>query len=163
MSFKMWSTNIHEQLISGHKNCNIVPDGRPYMIDLAKGTIAESGTGDLKVWIKRPDEIVYGQRYDWSCAVEAINGTGILSEPNINQSMFTAPTDGYTNSFTHEEAATVNGWGDTTGQQRFYVKLRGGRGFGRVSIELDTYYNKQIPGLINLTYAINLSGSRFLR
>jgi len=47
--FKMWSTNIHEQFITGSKSFQIVPDGRPYFINLTDGTVAESGSGDLKV------------------------------------------------------------------------------------------------------------------
>ena len=50
--FKMWSDNIHEKLITGHKSFQIVPDGRPYFINLTDDTISESGEGDLKVWIQ---------------------------------------------------------------------------------------------------------------
>jgi hypothetical protein len=161
--FKMWSTNIHEQLITGEKKFTIVPDGRPYVIDLSKGTIAESGAGDLKVWIKRPDPIAYGKKYDWTCGVDAINGGGILQETDASASMYQAPADGYTTSFSYEEDAGVNGWGDTTGAQRFYVRLNNGQEYGRISIELEAYYNDQIPGMIRLSYAINPSGSRVLR
>ncbi len=159
--FRMWSTNIHEQLITGRKSFDIVPDGRPYFINLTDDTISESGTGDLTVWIKRPEPIT-SRRYDWSCEVDAING-GILQENDINAAMYEAPTDGYTNSFSYRETATANGWGDTTGEQRFYIRLNGGQKYGRISIELDAYYNNQIPGLIRISYAINPSGSRVLR
>jgi hypothetical protein len=47
--FKMWSTNIHQQLIGRDTKFQIVPDGRSYFINLTDGTIAESGRGDLKV------------------------------------------------------------------------------------------------------------------
>ena len=59
--FKMWSTNIHEKLITGEKKFSIIPDGRSYVIDLAKGAIAESGPGDSKIWVKRPEQVIYGQ------------------------------------------------------------------------------------------------------
>jgi hypothetical protein len=35
--------------------------------------------------------------------------------------------------------------------------------YGRASIEIMAYYNKQIPGLIHLQYAINPTGSRILK
>ena len=76
----MWNTNIHEQLITGHKSFDIVPDGRPCVIDLAKGTIAESGAGGLRAWIKCPAQMADGQMYDWSCEVDAISG-GLLEQP----------------------------------------------------------------------------------
>jgi hypothetical protein len=56
-----------------------------------------------------------------------------------------------------------SGWGDSTGSKRFYVKLRDGKEYGRIVIELEAYYNDQIPGIIRLSYAINPSGSQILR
>lgn len=158
--FKMWSTNIHEQLLTGEKKFVIVPDGRPYVIDLAKGTIAESGAGDLKIWVKRPDPIT-AKRCDWSCEVDAVSG-GLLQETDSSSSMYSAPADGYVPSFQFEQKVG-SGWGDTTGPQRFYVRLNNGQEYGRITIELYAYYNNQTPGLIRLQYAINPSSSRILR
>ncbi len=146
--FKMWPTNIHEQLITGEKQFQIVPDGRPYVIDLAQGTIAESGGGNLKVSVKRPPQVAPGQKYDWSCAVDAISG-GLLEEADTGSSMYSAPSDGYTPSFLFEQK-TGSGWGDSTGSRRFYVALKNGQEYGRIVIELYSYYNDQIPGLIRI-------------
>jgi hypothetical protein len=157
----MWSTNIHEQLITGEKKFHIVPDGRAYFINLTDGTISESGEGDLKVWVKRPDQIAYGKRYDWSCEMDAING-GFLQETDANSSMYSAPADGYVSLFQFEQKIG-SGWGDSTGTQRFYVTLKNGQEYGRISIELYAYYNNQIPGMIRLSYVINPSGSNILR
>jgi hypothetical protein len=158
---KMWSTNIHEQLIGGDKKFQIVPDGRSYFINLTDGTIAESGDGDLKVWVKRPDQIIFGKRYDWSCETDVVGG-GLLQETDANSSMYLAPTDGYTPSFQFEQKIG-SGWGDTTGPKRFYVLLKNGKEYGRITIELMAYYNDQVPGMIRLSYAINPSGSPILR
>jgi len=159
--FKMWSTNIHEQLITGRKSFDIQPDGRPYGIDLAKGTLSESDEGDLKVWVKRPAQVTLGQRYNWSCGIEVTNGS-LLIETNVNSSMYVAPVDGYTPSFKFDQPIG-SGWGDTTGKKRFYLMLKNGQEYGRISIELLAYYNDRIPGLVRIEYAINPSGSRILR
>ena len=159
--FRMWSTNIHEQLITGGKKFPITPDGRVYVIDLAKGTIAESGDGNLRVWVKRPDQITSGKRYDWSCEADVING-GLLAETDATSSMYLAPADGYTSSFNFEQKVG-SGWGDSTGEKRFYVRLNNGQAYGRITIELRAYYNDKFPGMIRLSYAINPSGSRILR
>lgn len=159
--FKMWNTNVHEQLITGERKFSIVPDGRPYVIELTKGTMSETGAGNLKVWVKRPAQVTLGERYDWSCEVDAING-GLLQETDSSSSMYSAPTDGYVPTFQFEQKVG-SGWGDTTGPQRFYVKLDNGQEYGRITIELYARYNNQTPGLIRLSYAINPSGSRILR
>ena len=159
MIFKMWSTNIHEHLITGEKKFQVVPDGRPYLIDLIKGTIAESGEGDLKIWVKRPDQIIYGKQYDWSCEIGVVNGG--LQEAD-SHSMFSAPADGYVPLFQFEQKIG-SGWGDSTGEKRFYVMLNNSREYGRISIELFAYYSDHIPGLIRIQYAINPSGSHILK
>lgn len=161
VTFKMWNTNIHETLVSGQKAFPITPDGRPYIIDLTKGTISESGEGDLKVWVKRPDPITRGQRYDWSCGIDVLNG-GLSQDDSPGGAMFQAPTEGYTHSFAFEQKVG-SGWGDSTGIKRFYLLLDNGKKYGRMSIELCAFYNRQNPGMIRVEYAVNPSGSRILR
>jgi len=158
--FKMWSTNVHERLISGQKSFHITPDGRAYTIDLTKGTIAESGEGDLKVWVKRPDSITPGQKYDWSCGIDVPNGG--LQQTGPGDPMYQAPVEAYIPSFGFEQKIG-SGWGDFTGTKQFYIALNGGKEYGRISVELYAYYNKQIPGMIRIEYALNPSGSRILR
>lgn len=159
--FKMWRTNIHEQLITGQKSFHIVPDGRPYMIDLAKGTIAEQGAGDLKLWIKRPEQVAPGQKYDWSSEVDVING-GLLEETNVTSSMYLAPQAGYAPNFQCEQQI-IGRQSASTGTRRFYVKLDNGHEYGRITIELIAPYNDRVPGMVHLDYAINPFGSPILR
>jgi hypothetical protein len=158
--FKMWSTNIHEKLISGGKSFDIVPDGRPYFINLTDDTILESGTGDLKVWIQYTSQIVSGHLYDWSAGIEVING-GLLEMP-LGTVMFEAPIDGYVPAFQLKGQIKGGQRGDT-GERQFYLKLKDGQEYGQMSIDLIAPFNDQTPGLIRLSYAINPSGSRILR
>jgi len=159
--FKMWNTNIHEQLIIGEKKFQIIPDGRPYFINLTTGTICKSGTGDLKVWIQYPSKVVRGRLYDWSSDVEVTSG-GLEAEDNLNASMYSAPMDGYTPSFQVQQQIK-GGQHGLTGEKRFFVKLKNGQEYGRITINLYAPYTDQISGLIHLSYAINPSGSRILR
>ena len=157
--FKMWSTNIHEQLITGEKKFQIVPDGKPYFIDLSKGEISQIEGGDLKVWVKYPDQTVHTQFYDWSCEIDVINGGLQLGD---SYSMFYAPADGYAPSFSLQQKIRGGGRG-SIGDKNFYVMLNNGKIFGRIQIDLVAPFNVGIPGLIRLSYAINPSGSRILR
>ena len=157
--FKMWSTNIHEQLITGNKSFEIVPDGRPYFINLADDTISESEGGELKVWIQYTNQPVRGQIYDWSAEIDVING-GLLESDSY--SMFSAPADGYVPSFVWKNQIK-GGQRGSIGERRFYLKLKDGQEFGQMSIGLYAPFNNQTPGLIRLSYGINPSGSRILR
>jgi hypothetical protein len=157
--FKMWSTNIHEQLITGEKKFQIFPDGRSYFIDLTAGTIAESGRGDLKVWIQYTNQIVKGQIYDWSAEIDAIDGGLCLGD---SYSMFSAPADGYVPKFSLQQQIK-GGQRGSIGDKKFYVMFNNGKIFGRIQIDLIAPFNDQVPGLIRLSYAINPSGSRILR
>jgi hypothetical protein len=156
---KLWSTNIHEPLIEGEKSFVLVPDGRHYAIDLLKGTLTEGNEGDLLIWINRPETVRPSERYGWSCEVIAPGG---LFETEL-AAMFTAPEAGYTNAFAYKEEASVNGWGNLTGDKRFYVRLRNGQIYGRIVINLYAYYDRTRPAMIRLSYTVNPSGSRLLR
>lgn len=158
--FKMWSTNVHEQLITGNKSFDIVPDGRPYFINLTDDTISESGNGDLKIWVQYTNQPVRGQLYDWAAGIEVVNG-GLLEE-GLGSPMYDAPTDSYVPTFEIHGKLKGGQRGDT-GERQFYLKLKNGQEYGQMSIDLYAPFNDQTPGLIRLSYAINPSGSRILR
>lgn len=158
--FKMWSNNIHEQLITGNKSFQIVTDGRPYFINLTDDTIHESGTGDLKVWIRYTNQIaVTGQRYDWSAGIVVVNG-GLKAA--TDNAMWMAPTDGYVPSF-QLTGKVRGGQRGQIGERRFYLQLQNGSEYGHMTINLLAPFNIGIPGLVQISYAINPSGSRILR
>jgi hypothetical protein len=158
--FKLWSTNLHEQLITGEKSFEILPDGKPHVIVLAKGTMAETGDGDLKIWIQYTNQVVQGRLYDWSAGIEVING-GLLEEP-YGSVMYIAPTEGYVPSFVLQQQIK-GGQSGEIGDRSFYLMLRNGHKYGRMNINLYAPYGYLHPGLIRLSYAINPSGSRVLR
>lgn len=157
--FKMWSTNVHEQLITGSDKFPIVPDGRPYYIDLMKGEISQAQSGDLRVWIKFPQQTEFGQYYDWSCEIDVLGG-GLQSSDSY--SMFAAPADGYVPTFSLQQKIR-DGQRGSIGDKKFYITLDNGKIFGRIQIDLIAPFNTGIPGIIRLSYAINPSGSRILR
>lgn len=157
--FKMWQTNIHEHLIVGERKFQIVPDGRAYFINLTDGTIAESTGGDLKVWVS--EKTLTNGSYDWSCEIGVVNG-GLLEETDPHSSMFSAPVDDYTPAFQLQQQFKGDPRGES-GERRFYLKLKDGQEYGRMTIDLYAPFNNQTPGLIRLSYAINPSGSRILR
>jgi hypothetical protein len=158
--FKMWRTNIHEQLITGEKSFRIVPDGRSYFINLTDDTISESFGGDLKVWIQYTNQPVRGQLYDWTAGINVVNG-GLLEE-SLGSAMYEAPTDGYVPSFQLSGQIKGGQRGDI-GERQFYLKLKNGQEYGQMSIGLYAPFNDETPGLIRLSYEINPSGSLILR
>lgn len=155
---KLWSTNMHEPLISGEKSFGLVPDGRHYAIDFKNSTITEGEAGDLVVWTKLPQTVVRGERYAWSCEVSVPSG-GLLE--NENQAMFMAPESGYTNPFAFQEQEDSNGRGCLE-NKRFYIQLSNGM-YGRIVISLYPDFHWTKNGLLRISYAINPSGSRLLR
>jgi hypothetical protein len=159
--FRMWKTNIHEHLISAEKTFDIVPDGRPYSINLTDATISESGAGDLKVWIQYTNQVVQGQIYDWSAGIDVVNG-GLLEETDAYSSMQLAPVARYVPSF-QLQRRIKGGQNGEIGDRRFYVLLRNGQEYGRVNINLYAPYGYLAPGLVRLSYTINPTGSRILR
>lgn len=111
-------------------------------------------------WIKRPDKVGWRERYAWSCELAAPGGG--LQESD-SQAMFTAPEAEYTNAFAFQESPGIGGWSDGFERKRFYIRLRRGRIYGCMSVDLYADYGGKQPALIRLSYAVNPSGSRLLR
>jgi hypothetical protein len=156
--FKMYPTNLHEKLTAAEKKFQIVPDGRSYFINLTNGTIAESGDGHLKVWLIYQKHNNEDQLYDWKCEIDVIGG-GLLQDDSYYRSV--APMEGYKPVFKFEKQIKGEGRGEI--KKRFYLKITHGPLFGKMEIDLCAPFNRNIPGLIRLNYAINPSGSQILR
>jgi hypothetical protein len=158
--FRLWNTNFHQQLITGEKRFQVLPDGRHYGIDLIQGTIAEGDSGDLVVWIKRPE--LPQQKYAWSCGMSAPGG-GLRPETDLKMTMSCAQPGEYTNVFVFDvEYNTPSGSGMTF-DNRFYVRLHNGQLYGRLSADFwTTDRHNPTFGLVSINYVINPSGSRVL-
>jgi hypothetical protein len=76
--------------------------------------------------------------------------------------MYSAPTDGYTPSFSFQQQIK-GGQSGEIGDRSFYLVLKNGQEYGKMDINLYAPYGHLHPGLIRLSYAINPSGSRILR
>lgn len=160
---RMWKTGTKQALVSADKAFELIPDGRTYTIDLLKGASSQSAEaeGDIRVWVKRPREVALGQKYDWSCEIQAVNG-GLLDEPDVYASMSIAPEDGYNPQYDYGKKEIDRPWSDGIGNKRFYIKSRGGKVYGRVTIDLYAYYNSKAPARVRINYALNPTGSRYL-
>jgi hypothetical protein len=161
--FRMWKRNIHEQLITGEKRFRIETDGQAYFVNLTKGTISQSDEeGDLKVWIKFPAEINTEQTNNWIAELDVVNG-GISEEEDPYSSMYLAPKSNYIQTFQISRQLVRKNQRGMSGQHRFYIALKNGQEYGRITVDLVAPYNDKIPGLIEIQYAINPTGSRILR
>jgi hypothetical protein len=160
--FRMWSTSIpHEKLVVGDNWSPIIPDGRRYGVNLTNGSIAEGAEGDLVVWIKRPAQVDW-HKYDWSCELTAKGGAGLLEE-NKDQNMLVAPASGYTNVFDFRQEAASSDWTHGLYRKRFYIQLRNGQIYGRITVNLASSPNRQNQAEMRVEYTFNPSGSRLLR
>lgn len=95
----------------------------------------------------------------WEVPQAAMN-SGFSDEPAIP--MYEEPADGYVSSFSLK-TQIKGGQSGEIGNRYFYLRLKDGNEYGRMSINLFAPYGYLHPGLIRLSYAINPSGSRILR
>jgi hypothetical protein len=155
----MWRKDIKEPLITGNQSFTIVPNGTSYVVDLIKGKLSQSDdeNGDLKFRINIPPSIS-GKYPDWSCEFRVVNG--VLAEENDASSpMYLAPTTGYTSAFNFDSA--TSSWNRQNGSLRFYLRLKDGKEYGRISIDMAACVRN--PNKLRIEYAINPTGSRILR
>ena len=133
-------------------------NGSKYTLDLLQGKKIEGDAteGDLVVRFNRASTIQPGSAFDWSCAIEALNG-GVME--TTDEFMFLAPESGYQPSIRLEFRAAESGWASQVRKQ-FYIKSRGGGLFGRIDAEIIADYTDR--SVLNLRYAVNPAGSRVL-
>ncbi len=154
--FRMWKKLPAERLVHANAFYGIVPDGRPYTIDLLERKKREGlAVGDLIIQIARAKGS--GQsKYDWSFSIEVIGG-GILE--STNEFMFLAPEHDYYPSFRFVAPAAQPGWKERVTKD-FYVKSRNGQVFTRMLVEVFSDYQNQ--AVFSVDYYSNPSGSRVL-
>lgn len=154
---KMWKLGDKEQLVTGEKFWGIIPDGRVYTIDLLKGIKAESAdaAGDFRIAVSRPAGVSRQDRYDWSFQIMPIEGGIIETEDDF---MYQAPERDYASKYDFHLNASETPWTYRI-KKKFYTEARGH--FARIDIEVFAHYQDQ--GVLNISWAINPTGSRNLQ
>jgi hypothetical protein len=116
------------------------------------GACSEEGS------FRNPQQIRWGQtHYEWTVTIEATDG-GII-ESNDEQ-MYRAPVDGYQPKVVVHMPADDQQWTDQK-NVTLYLKLRGGKYYGRASLDFMVGADRQITPF-GVTSFVNPSGSRNL-
>ena len=160
IEMRLWPTGSRDRVITGDQFFGIIPDGRVYTIDLLKGTHVESASaeGDLRLWVKRPLDVLFGQRYDWSFHIAPVNG-GVTE---VWDEVYLAPADGYSDEYAYSRKTTDSAWGDMSRKQ-FVLRTRAGQVYGRARLHIFAAYDLAAPvGAIDIQSAVNPAGSRKL-
>jgi len=166
VKFRMWKQAENVSLSNGERIYRVDPNGNILSVNLLSNDqdLTPSKESDLRLWIKRPPEVKFGQRYDWTFGIEAVAG-GLIEQTNTYDSMWLAPADGYTNSCRIEIHAQKNGgWGYAISGLRFYIKTRDGKIFGRIVVDARASSDGVSGGSqFRIEYAINTAGGRILK
>ena len=83
---------IPRELVVRQTLMSITPDGAPHFISLRTTRKSDRDGGDISIRISRtpPNQ---SKRYDWSAAIEGVNGGELLESDE--EFMFEAPAEGY--------------------------------------------------------------------
>ena len=160
--FRMWRKHGAEPMAFHDVRIKIPYDGTTVVFDLVKGVqVSDTGQpGDLRVTlIRSPLNIAPGQtRFDWQATIEAVDGGLIESHDEF---MFLAPEGGYQPKITLGAAASDPMW-TANRKVSFYLHNRGGRNYGRVTLEFNAgWWNQPKTGFGFQSY-VNPAGSRVL-
>jgi hypothetical protein len=155
--FQMWKSVGPEPLISYYgRSVHLPADGTPVLIDLRKGTKADT-VGDLLIsvtWEARGNPGSYA--FAWSAKLEVPVG-GIME--SAGDVIFLAPVEGYRESLQYRfDAQEKQG----NLERIFYIRSRNENLFSRVKISLQ---NNPLDGDVRATFRVDLNpkpGSRIL-
>ncbi len=147
-----------EPLIKKRWRKTVVPDGRPYIIDIESGrVVSRINEGDLKIRLYTNQELATQTRqYSWGVEIEAVNG-GIMESKDAF--LYQAPAKGYVDSLSWEQGANDISWSrDIT--RKLYVKLKKDGSYASFKIDVKIYHSNKARLLIESL--VNPSGSRNL-
>ena len=156
--YRMWKLTGPEKLVVKTHDTRIPYDGTPISFDLMSGTQAKAG-GDLRISLERtPRQITWGQtHFAWKATVEAVDG-GLIE--TTEEMPYAAPESGYQPQLVIDMPADAEKW-TSAKSAKFYLKSRGGKIYGRVTVEFRTDSDKPTTGFSISSY-VNPTGSRNL-
>jgi hypothetical protein len=155
--FRMWRKQGGEKLETREKFYGIKPDGRIYTLNMLQHTKALGELiGDVRVNIKRPEQVNSQEKYDWSFSVEGIDGG--LIETN-DEFLYQAPQSGYQNKYEYRILASSPDWVPEI-KKSYYFKSRGGQVYGSMQVEVISKYRE--GAVFDVKYYANPAGSRNL-
>lgn len=164
----LWDQNHKSAIFKVDKDFEFVPDGRTYALDLDKREIASAATskGDFPFRLLRPKGVGKWDRFDWSFDFQGEGGNALLETNEGYGEMLFAPNDGYANDYKMSQRASGQPW-QGSGNQQFYIKLRGGKEYGKLLVAWDavaaTAGPKTNKAGIRIQYTINPTGSSLVR
>jgi hypothetical protein len=155
---RMWKERAKESLISGSHVFGIIPDGRPYTLDLLLGKKLEGATeGDLRISMARPSGVEQKDKFQWTFSMEAIDGGLVQTNDEF---MYLAPDSGYESKFEVQLNPAEPTWTQFL-KKSFFVRSRNGKVHGRIELQADAIFNDH--SAVEINYTVNPGGSRNLQ
>ena len=158
--FRLWKKGLTEPLIKRGIGGNIIADGRMYNIDLVANKISDKALSqtDLRVMVKRPAKVEPSVPYEWTFAIEAVDG-GIIE--THDDYLYRAPNAGYEPGYEYVTQPDANAmkWHSNL-KKKFYLKSRGGKVYA--SLDVEVYQQLGDMAGVSLNVLVNPAGSRNL-
>lgn len=168
--FKVWRTDIFENVKSGERFFDINSDGTIYTLDFNKETSNEiikkgNGGGHLRVSCNRPQMKTSRDYKDWKIVITPVNG-GI--QTTKDSYMDVAPDAGYKKSFIIDMKKDSPNYKTELNNQRYYFFTNNGEVYGSLFIHFEPHASNSRKGKIvnkcylDMAFKINLEGTRNL-
>jgi hypothetical protein len=148
-----------ERLIHFQSKAYVPLDGTPARFDLQTGRRVETG-GDIIIRIESSPAPNVTEKYDWKATVQPVNG-GLITSGTEFEKMYDAPESGYEPQFVVSFQKNAQPWSNGF-NGGFYLRSRGGSGYGKLGLGINTDIVKNGAVLVMLNAYVNPAGSRNL-
>jgi len=136
--FHLWKKGATEPLIKTVKSHRVIADGRLYHVDLLENILSEKGLPkeDIRVQIKRPAKTNPNIPYEWSFAIDAVDG-GIIetSDPYL----YRAPDSGYLPGYEYVTPSNERMKWRRGLNKKFYLRSRGGKVYASLDLGVENF------------------------
>jgi hypothetical protein len=159
VTVRMWKKEGPQPLESKRLSRVGIPcDGTPVAFDLLTGKKSQARKDLTVTLVRNPQNLTSrGDKYDWTAVLQVHDG-GLIE--SADEFMFLAPDGGYEPLFRVEMTKESPNWSSHL-EKQFYIRLRSGSVFGKISVRLSTNYQPPPAGL-TMEITMNPTGSRSL-
>jgi len=140
-------------------------DGSWRAIDLIAGKIVtdDQANRDAQIRVTRQKDTDQRGRFSWQVELKAING-GFFCPPESDRPNYLAPEHGYEQTLEWGYTSKAEPWADSVSGAEFYVRLRNGKAYGRVKIQIKPKFgvNESARAWVDLEVVVSPISTRQL-
>jgi hypothetical protein len=160
--YRAWKGKVVTLKTGERKPVYFAPNEKWYTVNFLEHgvrSISEGKNDKGELWVKcyRSPDASRGKQFDWRVTIMVPEG-GLIETEELY--MNRAPEHGYQQTWTFDYPRDREDWVNRLTEKKFYLKSRGGKIYGKLTMDIIPYFNEK--SAIFVSFGLNTNGERNL-